>query len=841
MKKTRKILLFLLLFFAVIIPAAIIAVFLYYSATLPGADALVSRDVPESTKIYDRHGTLLYEFHGDAKRTIVSLREIPLMVRQAAIAIEDKNFYKHMGFDMEGIARASYINWKTGDKTQGASTITQQFVRNAVLTREKTWRRKFKELVLAFNLEVKYPKEKILELYFNEIPYGSNLYGIQAASQAYFGKPARDLSLAQAAHLAALPKAPTYYSPYGPHSDELKTRALLVLRKMQEQGFINQSQVDEARAEKVVFQKISAPIIAPHFVFYVQDILREKYGEKAAREGGMRVRTTLDLNLQRLAEETVLKHSLANEKNWRGKNAALVAVDPRTGEVLAMVGGRDYFEKENDGEVNVALRPRQPGSSFKPYVYATAFKEGLSPGSLVMDVPTNFGRYGSRDYVPQNYSKRNYGPISIRQALQGSLNVPAVKTLMLVGINDAVDTAESMGLSTLTNRSRYGPALVLGGAEVKLLEHTAAFGAFGAGGKLYETTPILEITDHSGKIIEVLNRDKGRQAIHPQIAYQITNVLSDNEARMFIFSNRKNKLTLPDGRPVAVKTGTTQEFRDAWTVGYTPSISVGVWVGNNDNAPMRYGADGLYVAAPIWNEFISRALQDTPVEIFTRPPGIVELAVDKLSGKLPTSNTPQTKTEIFALDFNVPVTEDDFHIARNGRVVSILRSEKPGDPAWDEPVRAYAIAHGYGFSNGTYIANEPVENADLGGGEESDISVNVRVSPRISAVPWSFAVQTASIFPVSQIIVKVDEQTETTANANEIYHVSQNRYADGMHFMTVEVTTDQGQKQTTIIPLEFALQSPPPLPAPSPAGAPTPVGTIVDNNPIYTPPDPTAP
>src|SRR3989344_6519623 len=677
--RRKKIILSLLLLFGIALPTAVFGVFVYYSITLPGADTLVNRAVPEATKIFDRHGTLLYEFHGDAKRTVISFQDIPLMARQAAIAVEDKNFYDHMGFDVEGIARAFYINWKSGTKAQGASTITQQFVRNAILTPEKTWTRKFKELFLAFNLEIRYPKDKILELYFNEIPYGSNLYGIEAASLAYFNKNAKNLTLAEAAYLAALPKAPTYYSPYGPHTDELKARADLVLEKMREQEFITEQQLGEAKAEKVVFQKITAPIVAPHFVFYVKDILRQKYGEKAIREGGMRVRTTLDLNMQKLAEETVTKYSIQNEKNWRGKNAALVAVDPRSGEVLAMVGGRDYFDKENDGEVNVALRPRQPGSSFKPYVYATAFQRGMSPASLVMDVTTNFGRYGSRDYIPNNYSGRTYGPLSLRQALQGSLNIPAVKTLMLVGIDNAINTAEAMGLTTLAERKRYGPALVLGGAEVKLLEHTAAFGAFGASGILHETTPILEVTDRNGKVLETIDRTYGKQVIDPQIAYQISHVLSDNEARMVIFSSRKHKLMLPDERPVAVKTGTTQEFRDAWTVGYTPSLATGVWGGNNDNMPMRPGADGLYVAAPIWNEFMAKALANTPPEQFIRPPGIVEVAVDKLTGKLPTAYTPSTKTEIFAMDYNIPTEQDDFHIpagfGENSRVATIFRSE----------------------------------------------------------------------------------------------------------------------------------------------------------------------
>ena len=821
--RRKKIILSLLLLFGIALPTAVFGVFVYYSITLPGADTLVNRAVPESTKIFDRHGTLLYEFHGDAKRTVISFQDIPLMARQAAIAVEDKNFYDHMGFDVEGIARAFYINWKSGTKAQGASTITQQFVRNAILTPEKTWTRKFKELFLAFNLEIRYPKDKILELYFNEIPYGSNLYGIEAASLAYFNKNAKNLTLAEAAYLAALPKAPTYYSPYGPHTDELKARADLVLEKMREQEFITEQQLGEAKAEKVVFQKITAPIVAPHFVFYVQDILRQKYGEKAIREGGMRVRTTLDLNMQKLAEETVTKYSIQNEKNWRGKNAALVAVDPRSGEVLAMVGGRDYFDKENDGEVNVALRPRQPGSSFKPYVYATAFKEGLSPATLIMDVPTNFGRYGSRDYIPQNYSKNSYGPISIRQALQGSLNVPAVKTLMLTGIDDAVHTGQQMGLTTLTGK--YGPALVLGGAEVKLLEHTAAFGAFAAGGVLYETDPILEIKDRTGQVVQSRQYYQGQQVVDPQVAYQISSVMSDNEARMFIFTNRKNKLMLPDERPVAVKTGTTQNFRDAWTVGYTPSLVAGVWVGNNDNAPMRGGADGLYVAAPIWNEFMAKALADTAPEQFQRPPGIVEMAVDKLTGLLPTQYTPATKNDVFA-SFNIPEKEDDAHvpvdIGGEIRVATILRSEKPGDPAWDAPVRAYAYASGYGFSNGAAIAYVPeilppepeeqvptqelAQAAEAGGAalENSGVEISIRISPKITSLPWNLDVQTASSLPVTQISVRMDGVSLFTNSGSELSFAGSSGYTDGQHMLAIEAMTARGST-TKLVPIEFDL------------------------------------
>jgi len=823
--KLGKILFFTLFFSASALALAGLAVFAFYSATLPSPEVLANRAVPASTKIYDRNGTLLYDFHGDAKRTVIPLSQIPPFAQQAAIAIEDKSFYNHFGFDLQGMMRAALVNLRTGAKIQGGSTITQQFVRNAVLTNEKTFARKFKEIVLAVNLESRFSKNRILELYFNEIPYGSNLYGIEAASSAYFGKPARDLNLAESAYLAALPKAPTYYSPYGPHREELNARAVAVLMKMREQGYIDERQFQNAVSEKVAFQKITDPILAPHFVFYVQDVLLAKYGEKILEEGGFSVRTSLDLNLQNLAQEIVTKHAAQNEKNWRAKNASLVAIDPRNGEILAMVGGRDYFDKVNDGEVNIATSLRQPGSSFKPYVYATAFKQGMNPATMLLDVTTNFGRYGSRDYIPQDYDKRNRGAVSIRQALVGSLNIPAVKTLMLVGINNAIDTAEDMGLTSLANRQRYGPALVLGGAEVKLLEHTAAFGAFAAGGVLYETDPILEIKDRTGQVVQSRQYYQGQQVVDPQVAYQISSVMSDNEARMFIFTNRKNKLMLPDERPVAVKTGTTQNFRDAWTVGYTPSLVAGVWVGNNDNAPMRGGADGLYVAAPIWNEFMAKALADTAPEQFQRPPGIVEMAVDKLTGLLPTQYTPATKNDVFA-SFNIPEKEDDAHvpvdIGGEIRVATILRSEKPGDPAWDAPVRAYAYASGYGFSNGAAIAYVPeilppepeeqvptqelAQAAEAGGAalENSGVEISIRISPKITSLPWNLDVQTASSLPVTQISVRMDGVSLFTNSGSELSFAGSSGYTDGQHMLAIEAMTARGST-TKLVPIEFDL------------------------------------
>lgn len=783
------------LFLALLVP---VGMYFYFAS----ADKLDERVRPESSKIYDRNGVLLYEVFGEVKRTPIPLSDIPEHVKQATIAIEDKDFYSHSGIDLSGIARAAWVNLRAKSVKQGGSTISQQFVRNAVLTRERTFTRKIKEVVLTFQLEHKHTKDEILELYLNEIPYGANAYGIEAASQTYFQKEAKTLTLSEAAYLAALPKAPTYFSPYGVNREALDTRADLVLSAMADQGYITAEQKELAAAENVEFKKIITRIKAPHFVMYVQDLLAAKYGENVLREGGLQVMTSLDMNLQTMAEEIVAKHVAKNEKNFSAGNASLVAIDPQTGQILAMVGSRDYFDDAHDGAVNVALQPRQPGSSFKPYVYATAFKEGMSPATLLFDVQTNFGRYGSRDYIPQNYNGSTRGPISIRQALQGSLNIPAVKALMLTGIDDSINTAESLGITTLKDRERYGPSLVLGGGEVKLLEHAAAFGVFAAGGVYAPTTAFIKVTDSQGKILQQFSDKDKRKALDPEIAYQINHVLSDNEARMFIFSNRNNVLTIP-GQTVAAKTGTTQEFRDAWTVGYTPSLAAGVWVGNNDNTPMRRGADGLYVAAPIWNEFMKRALAEKPRQEFPRPVGIVEMDVDALTGKLPTEYTPKTKREIFAR-VNVPKERDDFHVAIDiggiTEVATVAHSEKPDDPAWENPVRAWALAHNYAY--GPLVASAD-GGINLG---DSDPSIVVTLPQKISSVPWEIKVESAAgPENIAQIDFFIDKNLEISHDGGVLVYASNKTLADGPHVFSVNVKTNNGRLYRKIYKVEFAM------------------------------------
>lgn len=590
----------------------------WVSRALPDPERIVTRRVAESTKIYDRTGKiLLYEIHGGEKRTRIKLADLPSYVKWATIVAEDDNFYTHSGVDFKGILRAAIMDVLHLGKVQGASTITQQFIKNAVLTNEKTFARKLKELVLAFEIERRFSKDQILEMYFNEIGYGGATYGIEAASNYYFGKSAKDVTITEAALLASIVKAPTYYSPYGKHRDELLTREEYVLRRMLEQDYITKDEFEKAKRDVAVIQPRQENIKAPHFVLWIRELLTEKYGGKSLEEEGLKITTTLDWNKQQIAEESITKIAKQNEKDWQAKNAALVALDAPTGQVLAMVGSRDYFDTKNDGNVNVALRPRQPGSSFKPIVYSAAFEKGYTPETLLYDVVTTFPTDIEGEYIPHNYDDKEHGVVSMRQALAGSLNIPAIKTIYLTGVSRVLDLADRLGYTTLSDRSRFGLSLVLGGGEVTLLEHTAAFASLARDGVRHPITSILKIEDRSGQTLEEWQPSDGTRSMNENIARLTTSILSDNDARAYVFGQR-NFLTLPD-RPVAAKTGTTNDYRDAWTMGFTPSLATGVWVGNNNNTAMKKGADGSKIAAPIWNTFMQKALKGTPKESFVAP------------------------------------------------------------------------------------------------------------------------------------------------------------------------------------------------------------------------------
>jgi 1A family penicillin-binding protein len=626
----------------------------FFTLTLPSPNKLIERQVAESTKIYDREGkTILYEIHGDQKRTLVTLNQIPKSVVEATIAIEDKDFYKHGGFSVWAIFRTAVTD-VLFHKSAGGSTLTQQFVKNAILTNDKKITRKIKELILAYRIEKKFSKDEILQMYLNEIPYGSSNYGVQSASQFYFGKDVKDINLAESAVLAALPQAPSRYSPYGPNKDLLMGRQQYILDQMAKQGYITQREADVAKKTEIKFQERLANITAPHFVMYIKQILEEKYGTEEVEQGGLKIYTTLDLPKQIIAEKAVKEQAEKNAKSYNASNAALVAIDPKTGEVLAMVGSKDYFDDSIDGQVNIAIRSRQPGSSFKPIVYSAAFNKGYTPDTMVYDAVTNFSTDPGKKYEPHNYDGGEHGPISFRAALAGSLNIPAVKAMYLAGIDNVMKLAQDFGYSTLNDKDRFGLSLVLGGGEVTLLEHTNAFSVFAQDGSKPDIVMIRKIEDKDGKVLEEFKEPKINKVLEPNIAHMITSILTDNASRAYVFG-ASNYLTL-GSRPAGAKTGTTNDYKDAWTIGYTPSLVAGVWVGNNDNTAMKMGADGSKIAAPIWNRFMKEALVNSPVETFagysidpkTRPIllgqgfGSEKIKIDKLTGLLATADTPET-------------------------------------------------------------------------------------------------------------------------------------------------------------------------------------------------------
>lgn len=690
--------------------------FLWLSRGLPEPNKLLDREVAESTKIYDRSGeTILYDIHGEEKRTLVPLDQIPKSVRDATIAIEDKDFYHHKGFSFWAIFRTAVTNVFTNRKA-GGSTLTQQFVKNAILTTEKSYTRKLKEVILAYRLEKNFSKDEILQMYFNEIPYGSNAYGVEAASLKYFGKNAKDISLAESAILAAMVQSPTRYSPYGPNKDILLSRQQYVLDLMVDQNMVSKEEAQTAKDTKLTFKAPTENIIAPHFVMRVKELLAEKYGEKAIEQDGLKIYTTLDSYKQNIAEEVLKKKAFDNEKKFQASNAAMVSIDPKTGQILAMVGSRDYFDDAIDGQVNVVLQPRQPGSSIKPIIYAAAFEKGYTPNTIIYDVVTNFAASGPA-YEPRNYNGQEYGPVSMKKALAGSLNVPAVKTLYLAGIDRVVALSKKLGYTTLADKDRFGLSLVLGGGEVKLLEHTNAYSAFAREGLIHEPSYILKVEDRNGKILEEYKNEETR-VFDSNIARLINFVLSDNNERSFIFG-ASNFLTLGN-RPVAAKSGTTNNNRDAWTIGYTPSLVTGVWVGNNNNTEMKAGADGSVVAAPIWNEYMRRVLGNENIESFNAPKiditgkavldgvdvGLTKVKIDKASGLLATEFTPPSFIE--EKSFQEPHTIL-YYINKNDPRGPELKnpSDDPQFDLWESRIQAWAI------KNKINIEKPPTEKDNL--------------------------------------------------------------------------------------------------------------------------------
>lgn len=616
----------IVLFVGFILLASVILIWVS-TLEIPDLSSFEDRRILQSTKIYDKTGEiLLYDLHQDVKRTIVPFEGISRHLKNATVAIEDERFYSHFGIDLKAIVRAAVVNTTQGDLLggQGGSTLTQQVIKNSVLERDKKLSRKVKEAILSIKLERTLTKDEILAVYLNEVPYGGTIYGVEEASQSFFGKKAADVTLAEAAYIASLPQAPTYLSPYGNNRADLESRKNTVLDKMLQNGLITEEEFNEAKSVTVEFlpQAITG-IRAPHFVMFIREQLVEKYGEEALAERGFRVITTLDYELQQEAERIVAEKGATNVERFKADNAGLVATDPKTGDVLVMVGSRDYFSEEIDGNFNIALAERQPGSSIKPFVYAAAFNKGYLPNTILFDVKTQFSPLCPPDstssespcYSPNNYNGKFLGPVSMRNALAQSLNIPAVKTLYLAGTKDTLKLAADMGLTTLTDPERYGLTLVLGGGEVTLLDMTHAYGVFANEGVKAEPRSILKIEDPRGNVV-FESKVETKQVLDRNVTLLISDVLTDNVARTPLWG--ANSLVNFTTRDVASKTGSTNNLRDAWLMGYSPNLAVGAWVGNNNNSPMGGGLSGLIVT-PMWREFFDFALERLPDEKFAQP------------------------------------------------------------------------------------------------------------------------------------------------------------------------------------------------------------------------------
>ena len=700
--------------------------------TLPTVDIVEAQRRQQSTKIFDRTGeVLLYNMNQDLRRTVVPLEEMSQHIKHATIAIEDDGFYTHRGVEPLAIVRAAVRNLQAGDLLggQGGSTITQQVVKNMLLVSDKKLSRKLKEWVLAIKLERELTKDEILELYLNEVPYGGTRYGVEEASQGFFGKHASDLSILESAYLAALPQAPTYFSPYGNNRGALDARARTVLLRMFEQGYITREEYEEALEEEIEFRAFTTGSIkAPHFVFYVINELQRMYENVDIAQANLHIITTLDWELQMEAERIVYEKAIQNTTNFNASNASLMAIDPRSGGIMVMVGSRDYFDEEIDGNFNIGLALRQPGSAFKPFAYAAALEKGYTTETIVYDTRTQFStsaecpEYNLTSeggcYSPGNYDDRFRGPVTFREALAQSVNVPAVKAMYLAGLEETHDLARRMGISTLQDYRRYGLTLVLGGGEVSLLDITSAYATFARSGWRYPYNGIQEVRDGAGKVV-FERQATGRQVIQPEIAHAITDMLADNVARTPAFGANSH-LHFP-GRAVAAKTGTTNNYVDAWIVGYTPTIAVGAWAGNNDNSSMERRVAG-FIIAPMWNEFMQEYFKRNPDTYeFPKPPPIDPELKPILRGVIPTTQPTLTATGTTFTLVSQPIHRSILHwVDRNDP-----RGPEPSNPSrdsqytrWEYGVTLWRLTQG-----GTFIPGQILEDEEVFDGEPLTVSI----------------------------------------------------------------------------------------------------------------------
>lgn len=785
---------------------------------LPDISIFEARVISNSSKITDRTGQIvLYDAHQSVKRTQIPLAQMGDPVQKAVISIEDQNFYQNDGIRPTSIIRAALINLTHASYMQGGSTITQQIIKNTLLTNDKTAGRKLKEWVLAIRLTRQLTKDQILEIYLNDAPLGGTVYGVESASESYYGIPSNQMDIAQAAYLAAMLPAPTYYSPFGLNKTALDTRKDLVLSKMKQYGYITQDQFTAAKNEKVVFNNnVNTGIKAPHFVFYVLQQLEQKYGKDVIDNGGYTIKTTLDYDLQQKAEQIVATNAAANQKQYNASNSGLVAIDPTTGQILAMVGSRNYFDKTVDGAYNVSLAQRQPGSSFKPFVYSTAFEKGYTPSSILFDVPTEFSTnctadeqplsgYTAKDcYHPSNFDNKFKGPISLRSAIAESRNVPSVKLEYLVGMQNAINTAHSLGITTLTDPSQYGLSLVLGGGEVTLLDMTGAYGVFANAGIRNPTTGVLEVDDNKGNIVQQY-QPSPTTAMDKNVALTMDDVLADPTARIPTFGT--TLITIPG---VAVKTGTTNNDRDAWTIGYTPSISVGVWSGNNDNTPMTNG--GSAISGPTWKTFMTYALTKYPSPGFEQPlpdPNFSTLKpilrgqwmgndtvnIDTTTGLRATSSTPAAAIQ----EKVITDVHDILYWVDKSNPQGPVPSNPGNDPQfhlWEPPVQTWWANNQskYGI---TTAADIPA-TSDNTTNNSSPLTINGLNSPMNISDTANITVSTTSSNTLTSVDVLIDNNYVATLPSPFHFVFTPNNYGytAGTHTITFNGTNSVYAKST---------------------------------------------
>jgi len=657
---------------------------------IPNPKKLASGNYPESSRIYDRNGKLLYEFFSEKRRVTVGLDEIPENLKMATLAIEDAKFYRHFGFDLQGIVRAVYRT-VFKKKLEGGSTLTQQLVKNALLTPERTLSRKIKEAVLTIATEILYSKDEILEMYLNQTPYGGTYWGVEVAARGYFNKEVKDLDLAESALLAGLPGSPTKYSPFT-YPEAAKKRQELVLRRMAEEKYISPEEEEEARTEELNFHMDKTGILAPHFVFFVKEKLVEEYGLAKVNEGGLNIVTTLDYELQKYVQETVAEE-IGKLDKYHVTNGAVLVTSPKTGEILAMVGSKDYFANDIDGKVNITTSLRQPGSSIKPLNYAVGLELGkITAATIINDSPSCFKVTGQKDYCPTNYGYNYFGIQSVRNSLANSLNMGAVKVLQENGVETFVASASAMGIESFKQSSDYGLSLTLGGGEVKMTEMATAFGVFANGGVKQDLTAILKITDKKGEVLEEYKFVPGERVLSRETSFLISDILADDGARSMVFG-RGSKLNIKEHPEVAVKTGTTNDLRDNWTIGYTPDYVATVWVGNNDNSKMNWIASGVTGATPIWNRVMSKMLEDKTIKRVAMPTDIVKLPVCNLTGELVPEGGCESHFEFFKKEFaptkRIPLRQAVLVDKDSGRM--LVNGEETGNMEWQDHAVSWEI------------------------------------------------------------------------------------------------------------------------------------------------------